>query len=326
MEKTISVVMPIYNVAAYLPECLDSLLGQDYEELEILLVDDGSKDDSGAICDAYAAKDGRIKVIHQKNGGAAAAKNTALRAATGYYLSFGDSDDYLEPNVYGDMVSLLENTGSDVGVFAFRNAFRNRFEDHIPHPVREEMTGEDYLRRFATRDWTCALLWNKLYKRELFEGVFFEEGHRIDDEYFTYKAFLKAKKVVCDSRIIYNYRRRASSAMLNPQARERLALDRIDFNAKRRETIKKSCPGLQKTFDIQFLDALTYLPTDPENSEESIRVIKRKLKEYFLQPGNTFPPKYLWRGLLHTALTGTEKLLKEKRQDTETGNTEDYFA
>ena len=325
MDKIISVIIPVYNVAAYLPQCLDSLLQQRYRDLEILLVDDGSKDESGAICDTYAAKDSRIKVIHQKNGGGAAAKNTALRAATGRYLSFVDSDDYLADDAYSHMVELLESTGSDVGVFGFSNEFRNRSESHIPHPQREEMTGNDYLRRFTTRDWTCALLWNKLYKRELFDGIFFEEGHRIDDEYFTYKAFLKAKKVVCDNRIVYHYRRRASSAMLNPAARERLALDRIDFHAKRREIIKEQCPQLQKDFDIQFLDALTYLPTDPENSAESIRIIKKRLKEYFLQPGNTFPPKYLWRGLLRTGLTGTEKLLAQRRT-AEAEDTSAYFT
>jgi len=325
MNKVISVIIPVYNVAAYLPQCLDSLLSQDYKELEIILVDDGSKDASGTICDAYAEKDSRFRVIHQKNGGAAAAKNTALRAATGEYLSFVDSDDYLDPDVYSYMVNLLETTGSDVGVFAFTNEFRSHAQVHIPHPQREVLTGKEYLLRFTTRDWTCALLWNKLYKRELFEGVFFEEGHRIDDEYFTYKAFLKAETVVCDNRVIYHYRRRASSAMLNPTARERLALDRIDFHAKRRETIKKACPQLQKAFDIQFLDALTYLPTDPENSKESIRVIKQKLKEYFLQPGNTFPPKHLWRGLLRTGVTSTENLLKQRRIP-QTEDTNDYFA
>lgn len=325
MNDVISVIIPVYNVAAYLPECLDSLLRQDHEKLEVLLIDDGSKDESGAICDRYAAADSRIRVIHQKNGGAAAAKNAGLRAATGEYLSFVDSDDFLEPNAYGHMLTLLKSTGSDVAVFAFRNVFRSRREEHVPHPQRVELTGKEYLLRF-TRDWTCALLWNKLYKRSLFEGVFFEEGHRIDDEYFTYQAFLKAQKVVCDERIIYNYRRRASSAMLNPQARERLALDRIDFHAKRREKIKTSCPELQKEFDIQFLDALTYLPTDPENSEESLRIIKQKLKEYILQPGNTFPPKHLWRGLLRTYFTSTEKLLSQRRQVTESVDVQDYFA
>lgn len=323
MNDLISVVIPVYNVAEYLPQCLDSILSQDHQALEILLVDDGSKDESGAICDRYAAQDSRIKVIHQENGGAAAAKNTALRAATGDYLSFVDSDDYLEPNAYSHMLSLLKDTGSDVAVFAFRNVYRNRAEEHIPHPQRVEMTGTDYLLRF-TRDWTCALLWNKLYKRSLFDGIFFEEGHRIDDEFFTYQGFLHAKKVVCDDHIIYNYRRRASSAMLNPMAREKIALDRVDFNAKRRETIAKHCPQLRRDFDIQFLDAMTYLPTDPETSAESLRFIRQKIKEYLLQPGNTFPPKYLWRGLLRSLFTSTETLLAQRRAPQEV-DTETYF-
>lgn len=323
MNDLISVVIPVYNVEAYLPQCLDSILAQDHPALEILLVDDGSKDESGAICDAYAAKDSRIKVIHQKNGGAAAAKNTALRAATGEYLSFVDSDDYLEPGAYRHMLTVLKETQSDAAVFAFRNVYRDRWEEHIPHPERVEMTGREYLLRF-TRDWTCALLWNKLYKRSLFDGVFFEEGHRIDDEFFTYQGFIGAKKVVCDDHVIYNYRRRASSAMLNPQAREKIALDRIDFNAKRRETIAKRCPELRRDFDIQFLDAMTYLPTDPETSVESLRLIRRKIREYLLQPGNTFPPKYLWRGLLRSLFTSTETLLAQRRAPQEV-DTEAYF-
>ena len=97
MEGVISVVVPVYNVADYLPACLDSILSQDYDALEVILIDDGSTDASGAICDDYAARDSRVRVIHQKNGGAAAAKNAGLRAAGGEYLSFVDSDDYLEP-------------------------------------------------------------------------------------------------------------------------------------------------------------------------------------------------------------------------------------
>lgn len=324
MKDVISVIIPVYNVAAYLPQCLDSLLSQNHEKLEVILIDDGSKDESGAICDRYAARDSRIRVIHQKNGGAAAAKNAGLRVATGEYLSFVDSDDYLEPNVYGYMLDVLKSTQSDVAVFAFRNAFRSHTEDRLPNEGRTELSGKEYLVRF-THDWTCALLWNKLYRRSLFEGIFFEEGHRIDDEYFTYQGIMNAEKVVCDDRIIYNYRRRSSSAMLNPAARERLALDRIDYLAKRRENVVTRFPELRKEFDIQFLDALTYLPTDPENSEESLKIIKQKLKEYILQPGNTFPPKYLWKGLLRTYFTSTEKLLEERRQDTETIDVQDYF-
>lgn len=98
MSGLISVIIPVYNVAAYLPECLDTALSQSYSNLQVILIDDGSTDSSGAICDEYAANDSRIVVIHQKNGGAAAAKNAGLRVATGKYLSFVDSDDYLEPD------------------------------------------------------------------------------------------------------------------------------------------------------------------------------------------------------------------------------------
>ena len=107
MGDLISVIVPVYNVAMYLPQCLDSILGQDHENLEVILIDDGSRDESGEICDAYARRDSRLRVIHQKNGGAAAAKNAGLRIATGEYLSFVDSDDYLEPNVYGYMLEVL---------------------------------------------------------------------------------------------------------------------------------------------------------------------------------------------------------------------------
>ena len=186
MKDVISVIVPVYNVSAYLPECLDSILSQDYDKLEVILIDDGSTDDSGTVCDAYAQRDNRIRVIHQKNGGAAAAKNAGLRAATGEYLSFADSDDFLEPGAYAYMMSLLKENGADIVRGAFQNRFRTRTEQWLADESRCVMEGKAFLARFAT-DWTCGLLWNKLYKRALFDGIFFEEGHKIDDEYFTYQ-------------------------------------------------------------------------------------------------------------------------------------------
>lgn len=210
MNETISVIVPVYNVAAYLPQCLESILNQDYGDLQVLLIDDGSTDDSGAICDQFAAQDSRIQVIHQKNSGAASAKNAGLRAASGKYLSFVDSDDYLEPGVYGFLVKTLEEARADAVQGAFQEVYQSRTEVRPLKP--ETLEGFDYLLRFP-KDFTCALLWNKLYRRELFNGVFFEEGHKIDDEYFTYQGFLQPRKVVCTDRVIYNYRKRASSVM-----------------------------------------------------------------------------------------------------------------
>ena len=325
MKDLISVIIPVYNVAAYLPECLDSLLSQDYQKLEIILIDDGSTDDSGAICDRYAAMDNRILVIHQKNGGAAAAKNAGLRAATGEYLSFVDSDDYLEPGVYSYMLSALQENGAQVGEFSFRYVSRSKGEDHIIYPERTLVPAKEYVSRF-TKGWHCALLWNKLYRRELFAGIFFEEGHRIDDEYFTYQGIMNAQTVVCDPRVIYNYRLRGSGAMLNPKAGEQRMLDRVDFMNKRRKKIAARFPDLQREFDVEYLDALIYFTEYPENTSLSLQTIKKAMKAYCLQPGNTFPPRYLWKGLLRVMLTSVEELMQQCSKNRKETDQSDYFA
>ena len=172
MNSTISVIIPVYNVERYLHECLDSVLSQSCSELQIILIDDGSTDDSGMICDEYAAKDSRIAVIHQKNSGAAAAKNAGLRMATGEYLSFVDSDDYLEPGAFRHMVNLLEKSSADVIQCGFCDLFVDEKIDRITLENVCTFTAVEYLKRYTT-DWTCGLLWDKLYKRSLFENIFF---------------------------------------------------------------------------------------------------------------------------------------------------------
>ncbi len=325
MQKRISVIVPVYNVQEYLPQCIDSILGQDYENLELILVNDGSKDTSGAICDSYAAKDSRVQVIHQKNAGGGAAKNTGLRSATGEYLSFVDSDDYLEPGAYRHMVELMDRFEADVVRCSFRNVFRTRSEDNsYPSGILVE-TGKDFLLRF-TKDWTCGLLWNKLYKRSLFDGIFFPEGNKIDDEYFTYQGIMNATKVVCDDRIIYNYRKRASGIMLSPQSAQKLALERIDFMEQRRRKVAARFPELQREFDIAYVDALGYLADYPDNTESSLRNLRRHSLRYFLKPGNTFPPKYLLRGILRLHLTSINRLLKQAQQNRPNVDRQDYFA
>lgn len=325
MKDVISVIMPVYNVAAYLPQCIESVLHQDHEALEIILIDDGSKDESGAICDRYAAQDSRIRVIHQKNGGAAAAKNAGLRIATGEYLSFVDSDDYLESNVYGYMLDVLKSNDADAAQFAFRDVYKNRTEDQILHTGRTVIDGKEYLTRFP-KDWTCALLWNKLYKRSLYEGVFFEEGHKIDDEYFTYRGFLKPCKVVCDDRIVYNYRKRASSVMSSPASAEQIVLDCLDSVAKRRDIVLQCHPELRREFDENYLDAMYYLSGNVGNTEKSLKLLKAHLKAYLRTKGNTFPPRYLWPMLWRLYTTKTEKLLAECQAKRTEYSAEDYFA
>lgn len=322
MNKTISVIVPVYNVASYLPQCLESILNQDYEDLQVLLIDDGSTDDSGAICDRFAARDSRIQVIHQKNGGAASAKNAGLRAASGKYLSFVDSDDYLETDVYGFLVKTLEETQADAVQGAFQEVYRSRREVRPLKP--ETLEGFDYLLRFP-KDFSCALLWNKLYRREIFDGVFFEEGHKIDDEYFTYQGFLQPRKVVCTDRVIYNYRKRASSVMASPESAEQRILDCLDSIAKRRQKVRTSVPQLSRAFDENYLDVLWYLSCNPGSTERSLKALKSGLRKYLCRFGNRFPPRYLWKGLLRLLTTSTDTLLADCQSRRKTADIENFF-
>ena len=111
-EKLLSVIVPVYNVETYLPRCVDSILQQSYENMEVILVDDGSQDGSGKICDEYAARDSRVKVIHKENGGLSSARNAGLDTAAGEYLTFVDSDDWIEPDAYCPMIALLEENNA----------------------------------------------------------------------------------------------------------------------------------------------------------------------------------------------------------------------
>ena len=322
MNKTISVIVPVYNVASYLPQCLESILNQDYEDLQVLLIDDGSTDDSGVICDRFAAQDSRIQAIHQKNGGAASAKNAGLRAASGKYLSFVDSDDYLEPDVYGFLVKILEEAQADAVQGAFQEVYRSRREVRPLKP--ETLEGFDYLLRFP-KDFSCALLWNKLYRREIYDGVFFEEGHKIDDEYFTYQGFLQPRRVVCTDRVIYNYRKRASSVMASPESAEQRILDCLDSIAKRRQKVRTSVPQLSRAFDENYLDVLWYLSCNPGSTERSLKALKSGLREYLCRFGNRFPPRYLWKGLFRLLTTSTDTLLADCQSRRKTADIENFF-
>ena len=322
MNQTISVIVPVFNVAGYLPQCVDSILSQDYGNLEVILIDDGSTDGSGEICDRYAALDSRVRAIHQKNGGAAAAKNAGLRLATGEYLAFADSDDYLEPGAYGFLMKVLLENGADAVQGSFREVYRNRAEEQR---ISEEiLEGYDYLLRFP-KDFSCALLWNKLYRRALFDGVFFEEGHKIDDEYFTYQGFLQPRKVVRMDRVVYNYRKRASSVMSSPESAERLVLDCLDSAAKRRQRILDTLPQLREPFDENYLDVIWYLSGNEGSTERTLQALKGSLHSYLREKGRTRPPVYLWRGLAKLWLIPVPRLLTLCKRTCKQIDLTDYY-
>lgn len=214
MENSlISVIVPVYKVEPYLHRCVDSILAQTYINLEIFLVDDGSPDNCGKICDEYAKKDSRIKVIHKKNGGLSDARNVAIDMAKGEYITFIDSDDFVASDYVETLYHLIEKYQCKVGV-AWLRTFHEGCEADTKQPpyiekVFDRMEGIEnmfYQELFDTAAW-C-----KIYHRSLFEtGIRYPFGLIYEDLPTTYLLFLQADKVAFCNHIIYNYLLRANS-------------------------------------------------------------------------------------------------------------------
>lgn len=209
----ISVIIPVYRVEQYLDFCLQSITGQTYQNLEIILVEDGSPDNSGAICDAWAEKDRRIRVIHQKNAGGGPARNAALDVATGELLAFVDSDDYIAPDMFCHLYENMKKTGADVSECDFLETAGNDAVFPEEKGTVSVYTREEAMRHHIRDTIFRQLIWNKLYRRELSEGVRFPSGTKIDDEYFTYRLLANAGKLVRSTKVCYAYRQQQSSVM-----------------------------------------------------------------------------------------------------------------
>ena len=212
-ESLISVIVPVYNVESYLPRCVDSILAQTYPSLEIILVDDGATDNSGAICDAYGAKDSRITVIHKANGGLSSARNAGLDAAQGEYIAFVDSDDWIEPEMYSHMLSLLHKYEAKLVCAGRYDVSEKTGEKNVGLcPKKEEvLTGEELVGKIFLWDGCDSSACDKLYHRSVLEGFRYPEGKVCEDVPVTYKIVLRAGKAVLCERPFYNYYHRSGS-------------------------------------------------------------------------------------------------------------------
>lgn len=210
----LSVIVPVYNVEAYLPDCVDSILGQSLKELELILIDDGSPDGCGAICDDYAQRDGRVKVIHQSNHGVSHARNTGLQAATGDYLGFVDPDDFVSGEMYLSMLRAAEESGAEIAVCGFA------FCSDGGSPVRQEPVPPGvYTRRelilsiYGMPNRLHGSMCNKVFSRSLLEGLAFDETVAIGEDWLLlYECYERAEKAVALEDCFYTVRLRADSA------------------------------------------------------------------------------------------------------------------
>lgn len=210
----ISVIVPVYNVEAYLGECIDSLIHQTYETLEIILVDDGSTDASGAICDDYARRDGRIKVIHQPNQGQSGARNRGIEVAQGAYISFVDSDDYLELDTYRSLIEQMQRYGLDVISFHSKVLKGETFKNDSTNSRKITfLEGRDIILDVLKTDGTC--IWNKLYTRHVIGDERFPVGRLFEDSATLYRFMNRAQRFGMYDQTYYIYRKRVGSTCFN---------------------------------------------------------------------------------------------------------------
>ena len=197
-NELVSVILPIYNVELYLKECIESVIGQSYKNLEIILVDDGSTDQSPYICDEYAKIDSRIKVIHKKNGGLSDARNVGIQASSGAYIALVDSDDLIAQSFIEELYECCIKSNAMIAVCAY-SKFSN--EDEIVFSDNQDnaqiISGRELIKQIylgQARKFGF-VAWNKLYSRKLFDSVQYPFGRIYEDTFTTYKLFLNSNQI-----------------------------------------------------------------------------------------------------------------------------------
>ena len=205
LKPVISVIVPVYNVEKYLEKCVQSVLAQTFKEIEILLIDDGSKDASGRLCDQYALKDGRIRVIHKENGGLSDARNRGIMEARGDYLSFIDGDDYIEPDMLGSLYDNLIRENADVAMCGIFSEYADRIQRTYPNDEYIVLDGIQAAGLVLEGNKVSVNAVNKLYKREIFESLRFPVGKLSEDAFIMVKLLAGVGRAVLDTRPKYYY-------------------------------------------------------------------------------------------------------------------------
>ena len=286
-------IVPIYHVEKYLHRCIDSIIGQTYKNLEIILVDDGSGDACVSICDEYARKDSRIVVIHKENGGLSDARNKGIEVAKGEYLAFVDSDDYIHRDMFTILMDSLLQTDSDVSMCSYKYVYDGKpdendesFGSDLPIDL---MDGHKAHNRYYSGDKKLELTvaWNKLYKRELFTELRYPKGKIFEDEFTTYKALYKCSKICFVDLPLYYYLQRKDSiiGVMNGHRDSKVVaayLQRIDFYRDNNEE------ALWRKGVMHCLHMMCYFNLNCARSASDDGGIKKCYRKEFLSAVNSY--------------------------------------
>ena len=242
MDSLISIIIPVYNVEKYLKKCIDSVCNQTYKNIEIILVDDGSTDSSGKICDEYAGIDGRIKVVHKENGGLSDARNTGIENASGKLIAFIDSDDYVSQSMIDLLYKKLSYDNSDIALCGV--AHINENGEIVNNSIESLSVYDGVLTADETMYKLCSpeggyysIICNKLFKKELFDGIRFPLGKINEDEFVVHELFGKCSKISCINTKMYFHVLHSGSIMHQPYSIKNL--DKVEAYVNRTKFLLK---------------------------------------------------------------------------------------
>lgn len=275
----ISVIVPVYQVENYLNQCIESIIEQTYTNLEIILIDDGSKDNCPQICDDWSIKDKRIKVIHKKNGGLSDARNVGLDIAKGKYIAFIDSDDWVDSRYIELLYNSLIKSEADISACSIQKVYdADSVDPYNLNPKLQLVTPKEaikdilYDRRFKT------VAWNKLYSKEILSGERFIVGRIHEDEFFSYKVFDKDQKLVFVDASLYKYRQRSGSIMSSPSLKH---LDLLDAYLNRIKFLENNYTDLASKDKLNFCIACINFYKDFLKSDSDFKKIAlNRIKNY----------------------------------------------
>lgn len=279
----LSVVVPVYNVEKYVERAVDSICIQTLTDMEIILVDDGSKDQSGKLCDELAQKDSRIRVLHKENGGLSSARNAGIEIAGGKYIAFVDSDDWIDPEMYAVLTGLLEKHQADLAICSYKEVS----EGENPNPAKGEgeitvWQAQEALQVFVEEQETYNIqnaAWNKVYKRSLMGELRFPEGKLFEDIAYTTKLIARSKKTVYTNQPFYNYVVNRSGSIMNQRINERIFTDQIPLYMEKRQFLEEiGREDLVQIHNLFFYKRLLlhYMELQ-KNKPENYEVLSKKL-------------------------------------------------
>ena len=256
MKPLISVIVPVYNVEDYLDRCVESIVNQTYKNLEIILVDDGSVDNCPQMCDKWAEKDDRVKVIHKENGGQASARNDGLVIASGSLIGFVDSDDYIDLDMYASMYSIMQEKNCDIV-----ECTKCDFSDDEKTDVRRSgavilFNQEEAIKDFIQETHLKCTVWNMLVKAEIAKKVRFDDGKTHEDILWPYRVYMLSERIVYIDTAFYFYYQRPGSTMNKEYSEKRF--DGLDALEERAKQVKKDYPKYYNIATRAYLGSCKY--------------------------------------------------------------------